>query len=382
MLVAERATTDEAVQSIGSKAGNRMNFLLERAEIFALNGFTRRNLFAIDTGRYGTDVTTIDAVRRADVVVLNWINQGTMSLNDVKRLARMGKPVVWIMHDMWNCTGICHHAHECRRYTDVCRHCPLLKHQGDHDLSTAVWQRKKALYSDSGIHFVAVSNWLAVCCRKSSLLGDAHMSVIHNAFPVEQFSWQPDDSMGLNPDGEKRIIVMGARRLDEPVKGFDHMIRALRFLADNNPQLASRLHLVLYGDIRDRNLLDNIPISHTWLGHVATTQELNRIYRNAHIVLSTSLYENLPGTLIEGCASGCIPVSYLRGGQADIISHLHNGFLAEWNSEKSLAEGIEWAAQLPVSRKTLHDEMDRRFNSRLIAAQFINLFNELTKRHQ
>ncbi len=382
MLVTERTSDNEAVHPMGTALGNQMNFLLERAEIFARNGFSKQNLFAIDTGRRGTDVTTLPQVRQADVVVLNWINQGTMSLHGVERLAQMGKPVVWIMHDMWNCTGICHHAHECNRYTDICRHCPLLKRPSDHDISTTVWQRKKALYSAAGIHFVAVSNWLAECCRKSALMKDARISVIHNAFPVEQFSCQPDDSMGLNLHGDKRVIVMGARRLDEPVKGFDHMIRALRFLADNNPQLASRLHLVLYGDIRDRNLLQRIPTEHTWLGHVASTQELNRIYRNAHIVLSTSLYENLPGTLIEGAASGCVPVSYLRGGQADIISHMHNGFLAEWNCEESLAKGIEWAAQLPISRQALHDDMDRRFNSRLIAEQFINLFNELTTKHQ
>lgn len=382
MLVTHRALNDPAIVQIGSPLANAINFLTERAEIAVSNGFTRHNLFAIDTGSRGTGISSCKQVREADVVVLNWLNQGTVSLSGVRQLVAMGKPVVWVMHDMWNCTGICHHAHECRHYTTVCKQCPLLRHPGERDLSTAVWKKKKSLYSAGGIHFVAVSNWLADCCRRSTLMRDAPLSVIPNAFPVEQFTWQRDDSMGLNPTGDKRVIVMGARRLDEPVKGFGHMLAALEHISINNPALAKRLHIVLYGDIRDKDLLNRIPIGHTWLGPISDTEALSRVYRNGDIVLSTSLFENLPGTLIEGAASGCVPVSYLRGGQADIIEHLHTGYLAEWNSAESLAKGIAWAASRPVERQSLHAAMDSRFNSHRIAEQYISLFNQLITNKQ
>ena len=39
-----------------------------------------------------------------------------LSLKNIEKILASGKPVVWTMHDMWPCTGICHHARECTRY--------------------------------------------------------------------------------------------------------------------------------------------------------------------------------------------------------------------------------------------------------------------------
>ena len=50
--------------------------------------------------------------KEADVIHLHWVNQGLLSLNDIKKMTQSGKPMVWTMHDMWACTGICHHARE------------------------------------------------------------------------------------------------------------------------------------------------------------------------------------------------------------------------------------------------------------------------------
>lgn len=374
LLVTEKETTSPTVSTIGNKFANKFNFLAERAEIFARNGWNRQNLFAIDTGSFGTDISRNSIVKDADVVVLNWINQGTMSLGDVRELTRIGKPVVWVMHDMWNCTGVCHHAHDCTQYLTQCTSCPLLGGNGELALST--WKRKEQLYSNTSIRFVAVSNWLADVCRRSSLMGSADISVINNPFPIEDFEWQPLSDIPQIPK-DKKVIVMGARRLDEYVKGFDILLELLQYIAREKPALSKQLHLLLYGDIRDHQLLDQIPVSFTYLGKVAGNDALNRIYRNAHIVISTSRYENLPGTLIEGASSGCIPVSFLRGGQDDIITHKANGYLAKWQDISHLAQGIEWALTAPISREELHTQMSTRFNAQNIASQYISLFEEL-----
>ena len=77
-----------------------MAFLRERLGIFLANGFNRRDLFKVSTARYGVDVLSHPWLKEADVVCLNWINQGMLSLSAIRAIADMGKKIIWTMHDM------------------------------------------------------------------------------------------------------------------------------------------------------------------------------------------------------------------------------------------------------------------------------------------
>lgn len=373
MLVINKLGDDDHVAVAGGKWANRYHFLAERLAIFCQNGLNRNTLFKIDTATHGLNLAQHPWVKQADVIVLGWVNQGMLSLKNVEQLASLGKPLVWVMHDMWNGTGICHHAGQCRAYENTCGKCPLTGKQGD-DISTTTQRRKQALYNKTNIHFVAVSNWLASKCRESSVMGKCDISVIANAFPVEDFSPHrlPNADYGINP--EKKVLVMGAARLDDSVKGFDQLIAITRHIAQHKPQLADKLRLLLFGAIRDENLLNDIALPYTYLGMVNNAAE---VYAHADVVLSTSLYETLPGTLIEGQASGCVPVTFGEGGQADIVDHMTTGYIAQYLDPESFASGIEWAINADISREMLHDEVTRKFAAAKIAQQHLDLYSSL-----
>ena len=203
---------------------------------------------------------------------------------------------------------------------------------------------------------------------------DSDMSVIANAFPIERFSADrlPNSDYGI--DDSKKVIVMGAARLDDPVKGFDQLISTSHYISEQKPELAKRLHLLLFGAIKDASLLDEIALPYSHLGMVS---DVASVYRHSDVVLSTSLYETLPGTLIEGQASGCLPVTFGKGGQADIVEHLKTGYIAEYKDPASIAEGIEWAIDANISREFLHSEVERNFASSMIAHQYIELFDRI-----
>lgn len=377
MLVIDRQSDDALVGVMGGKWRNKWNFLAERLGVFLRNGLRRDTLFKIDTGSHGINLVSHPWVKDADVVCLNWVNQGTLSLKNVKQLTQAGKPLVWTMHDMWNCTGVCHYSFECERYKEKCHSCPLLETKGN-DLSTVIQEKKCRLYEQAPIHFVAVSHWLAECCRQSTSMRDSNLSVIYNAFPINDFDCSRLEGSFEGIPSDKKIIVMGARRLDVEVKGFKELIETSQYIARNKPELAARIHLVLYGDLHDKSLLSKIEIPCTYLGTIASTQQLSSLYRHSDIVLSTALYENLPGTLIEGQASGCLPVTFGKGGQADIVDHLKTGYIAEYKDAASVAQGIEWAIDAGVSREFLHSEVQRKFAAPKIAQQYIDLFQQLT----
>jgi len=376
MLVIDKQSSDPLVGVMGSKWLNKWNFLAERLGVFLRNGMKRDTLFKIDTGSHGINLAKHPWVKEADVVCLNWVNQGTLSLKGVKQLASAGKRIVWTMHDMWNCTGVCHYSFECEKYKDICHSCPLLMTKGD-DLSTTIQEKKRSLYKQVPIHFVAVSHWLAECCKSSKSMSDSDLSVIYNAFPIQDFDCERLSGEIEGIPANKKIIVMGARRLDVEVKGFKELIETTHYIAQNKPELAQKIHLVLYGDLHDKSLLSKIEIPCTYLGSIGSTQQLSTLYRHSDIVLSTALYENLPGTLIEGQASGCLPVTFGQGGQADIVEHLKTGYIAEYKDPASVAAGIEWAIDANVSRQLLHDEVERKFAAPMIAKQYIALFEQI-----
>lgn len=382
MLVAEKLSDSGFVQQAASATRLKYTFLKERLAIFLRNGLDRSSLFKIDTCSEGVAICRHPWVRTADIICLNWVNQGLLSLEGIREIARLGKPLVWTMHDMWNMTGICHHAAECEGYIapGQCGFCPLLGSRASaSDLSRSTLLRKKVLYADAGIRFVAVSSWLAEKARMSTLLSGQKIEVIPNAFPL-------DSSVAgrRTPDGRCEL-VFGAARLDDPIKGWPILARSLEALKNKHPEIAAVCRLTTFGNIRDESLFARIPIPHRHLGKVSP-ERIPEIYSHADIVLSSSLYETLPGTLVEGQAYGCVPVAFLRGGQADIIDHESTGFLVEWSDDesrraKNFADGIAWAAGAiaadPDLRRRMQASVRDKFAAQSVARKYIGLFENI-----
>ena len=365
MLVAHKDSDDPAVHVAGAAWRVKKDFIAEHLRILRACGYARRNLFKISIATDGLPLSRHPLVRQADAVLLGWVNQGLLSLDEIQRIAAE-KPVVWTMHDMWNLTSLCHHAHDCRQYTQApgCADCPLVVRK---KLGSSTWSRKKKLYDAAGIRFVAVSTWLQRCSAQSSLMRGMKVECIPNAFPVDEFYIEPRrsrSSLGL-PDG-KRIILMGAARLDDPIKGLFYAINALNALPGNDAVA------VFYGAIRNPDALAGLRFPHITLGPVdiATIREL---CAHATVVMSTSLYETLPGTLIEGMAAGCTPVSFDKGGQCDIITNPQEGYLVPAYDTKKFAAALRGALDAPCNPLSQRAAVGDRFTATAIARRYVSL---------
>ena len=375
MLVMDKAGDDPRVHIVGNRFGRQARFVAERAMIFARNGFNRRDLFKVSIADTGFDLSRHPLVKDADAVVLSWVNQGLVSLKGVKRLVDSDKRVVWIMHDMWCMTGACHHALHCDRYTDKCGHCRYF-FNGAHadDLSYKGWQRKQRLYTSCpGLTMVVVSSWLAECATRSSLLRDHDVRILHNAFPAADFYTTP---RGLQlPSGidlSRRLIIMGAARLDDPIKNFPLCINALNELAERRPDIKGSCQAVFYGDLRDPSVLDALHFPYAHTGRISDPSMLRELFSHGTVVLSTSLFETLPGTLIEGMAAGCTPVTTGNGGQRDIVDDGVTGFITA-STPRDIAEALARALDNPCDRRLQHEAIASRFDSQVIAKKMLEI---------
>lgn len=378
MLVYTKTSRNNLIGTFGTRFTRGMSFLLERVKIFWYNGFSYENLFKVSTGEFSFGIASHPWVKEADIVCLNWINQGLMGVKDLLKLHRAGKKLVWTMHDMWSMTGICHHSYECDRYEEQCGNCPFLGGASrPGDISHRIWKRKHDIYSRVPVKFVSVSSWLEKRARKSSLLRSADVRTIPNAFPVDEFFTDPRRVVpNLEPYTDKKIILFGAARLDDPIKGIDMAVEALNYIFDNYPEVASECVAVFYGSIRDASILDGLRMNHYFTGRINDPKIIRHLNSIAKVSLSTSLYETLPGTIIEGQAGGAIPVTFGRGGQTDIVDHLSTGYIADYRDVQSIVKGILWALDADISRVDLHESVREKFSAQSVAEKYIDLFSE------
>ena len=244
MLVRDKQTDSITVAEVPGRMRARWNFLWERWCIYNHLRFSKNHLFEIDIANCGTDITSLPEFKWADVVHLNWINQGMLSLRNIRKIVKSGKPVVWTMHDMWQATGICHYSEGCMSYKTGCSGCPLLPDRGSqYDLSNKIWRRKKALYAAGNICFVACSRWLESQARQSALLKGQRIVSIPNAIDGRVFFRRNDKAECRRETGlpeDKKVILFVSHRVTDCRKGMEYFIEAVDRLVADHPGMEGR----------------------------------------------------------------------------------------------------------------------------------------------
>jgi glycosyltransferase involved in cell wall biosynthesis len=386
LVVREKITPDPDVISMDNSGLrrniNRFRFLWERLVIFLHNGFSRERLFKVSLADTGIDVSRLPEIREADIIHLHWFNHGFLSLRSLDKLLALGKPVVWTMHDMWGATGICHYSWACERYREGCGHCPFLHSSRSGDLSARIFRRKRVLYREN-ITLAPVSEWLAGKCRESALTHDLPVRSIPNPIDTDFFS--PGDRAEARRAGglptDTPIVLMGAARLDDPVKGFSVLKKALHLI---QPDTRQKIQLVLFGSMKDEEAtLADIPVACTWLGQISAPEQLRTLYRAADCFLAPSLEDNLPNTVMESLACGTPVAGFRTGGIPEMVDHLENGHLAPRGDAPQLARSIEWVLSHPdpagLAANARAKVLDR-FTIERIAGEYIELYRTVLKR--
>lgn len=386
MLVRDKQTSQITVIGLNKSLWRIWQFVWERIVIWKANHFKKQNLFAIDIANTGTDITTLPEFKQADIIHLHWINQGMLSLNDIQKILSSGKPVVWTMHDMWPCTGICHHARECEKYHQECNHCPYLyKGGGKKDLSNQVFKDKEVLYKLAPITFITCSQWLKEQASQSALLKGHSIQNIPN--PINTNLFRPRDKQearrksGLPSD--KKLILFGSAKITDKRKGIDYFIESCKLLAEKYPEFMKDLGVVVYGKDSEQ-LKSQVPFQAYPLNYISNEKELVDVYNAVDLFVTPSLEENLPNTIMEAMACGIPCVGFNVGGIPEMIDHLHNGYVADYKSAEDLANGIHWALS-ESEYQSLSEEACRKvvssYSESAIAKRYIEVYNKITGDH-
>lgn len=389
MLVCDKLSAAQDVHCLASGLlgrGLRMaRKAFERLWLLPTLRFSRHNLWTIDEGRCGYDITRTEAFRQADVIHLHWINQGMMSLQDINKVLKSGKRVVWTMHDLWSATALCHYAAECTKFHTECHHCPLLPSGGStHDLSAKVWQRKVRMYASGKVSFVCCSEWLAGQARQSALIKDQEIVSIPN--PIDTSKFHPIDkgvarrALGLPEEG--KIILFVSQRVTDERKGVRYFIEAINSIANahlstsNIQHSTSNISVAILGGASEAiKVLLNVPCFS--LGYITDEPTIINAYNAADCFCLPSLQDNLPNTVMEAMACGVPCVGFNIGGVPEMIDHELNGYIATPRDSHDLARGISYSLSeehhARLSQGCLA-KVDRTYSEHAVAQRFLELY--------
>ena len=309
-----------------------------------------------------------------DVVHLNWICGGMISIAE---LAKINKPIVWTVHDMWAFTGGCHYDEGCGKYEEICGNCPVLYSNKQDDLSKLIFRKKQKAFKDLNFSIVAPCRWLADCVRNSSLLKNKRVEVIPNG--IDTAIYKPvgkkvaRDIIGLPQ--EKKLVLFGAiGGLNNPRKGFK-LIETLKRIKDIN------IEVVIFGASKPIEDMDYRFKTH-YLGHLNDDLSLTLIYGAADVMVVPSFQEAFGQTASEAMACGTPVVAFASTGLLDIIDHQKSGYLARPFESEDLANGIEWVLNAPNYDELCQNarkKVLKEFDSRTVAKRYIDLYKEILK---
>ncbi|MEA5466000.1 glycosyltransferase family 4 protein [Leptothoe sp. PORK10 BA2] len=377
MLVAEKYTNDDTVIGPKTITGGQkiLNGIRQTVEYWPLKGYPHKSPGMFAPAVYPNPVIKHIQEINPDIINLHWVGFGLLRPEYLKTFAR---PIVWTLRDMWSFTGGCCYTEGCNRYQQACGRCPVLGSNRENDLSRKVWRRKHAAWQGLDLTLAPISQWLADCAGKSSLLKDYPMQVIPNAVDTDIF--RPIDKGAARqilqlPQDEKIILFGALSATTDKRKGFSHLVAALKQLNTPLP-----LRAVIFGADKVSMSLD---LPYTCLGRLNDDITLAMAYSAADVMVVPSIQEGFGKTAIEAMACGTPVVSFDSTGLRDIVEHLQTGYRAECFSSEDLAKGILWTLEdedrwQQLSKCAQH-RVKTQFSFEVQAKKYSQLYQNLLK---
>lgn len=293
-----------------------------------------------------SNVAAVINASNASVVNLHWLGGEAMSVED---MARIRKPMVWTLHDMWAFCGAEHYADDsaAARWRTGYERGNRPPGSSWLDIDRHTWRRKHRAWTNP-VSIVTPSRWLADCARHSALMRDWPVTVIPNVLDTTVF--KPLDRAFcrhvLNLPSDKKIVLFGALGGGKNVnKGYDLLLGALQSLAPSHPDLLC----VVFGQ-SEPAVRPAISLPVKWMGHISDDATLAVLYGAADVMVIPSRVDNLPQSGTEAHACACPVVAFNCSGLPDVVDHRMTGYLAEPYQIDDLARGIAWV----VSDKTVN----------------------------
>ncbi len=299
----------------------------------------------VQSDYFGEDLTKLPAVREADVIFLHWTNS-FVSYGTVRKLAKLKKPVIWVMHDMWLMTGGCHYDDYCGGYEEGCRNCPQAKNRIQKSIAAGSFVRKQRSLSELKPVIVTPGIWLKELSSVSAITEKCFRSAIHNPIHIQTFYPYSETEkkrlqadFGIHP--EEKVILFSARKATRNrYKGFEYVRQALQLIDEEG------YVLVVCGNDKEEETFEKIgKVRVIFRGHVFGDNKMAECYNVADTTVVSSGQESYSYSAAESLACGTPVTAFRICELPKLIRHKETGYLADFGDVGQLSEGIRFCCK-------------------------------------
>lgn len=187
----------------------------------------------------------------------------------------------------------------------------------------------------------------------------------------------------MPPPARQEVIAFRLRKNYRQEKRNRLLVSACKQIASSYPDFSKELGVVVFGNQAEQ-YASLFPFPIYPMNYVSNEKELVDIYNAVDLYVTPSLQDNLPNTIVEAMACGIPCIGFNVGGIPQMIDHLHNGYVAEYQSSKDLANGIHWALT-EGEYESLSEEACRKavssYSESTIAKKYVEIYNKITGNH-
>lgn len=305
----------------------------ERAATTLIGGMANNTLLRTRKSRK----RIVEFIKRENIDIVHFHNMHSnyIGIEDIEEISKHCSRVVITLHDMWLLTGGCAHACECEKWKiEECKKC-----DGNYSMKSfrhahKLYEKKREIFINSNISFVAPSKWLYDKIMHSYLKNE-DVRIINNGIELDRFQEYSKTEMRkkYNLPLDKNILLFVANGTNNIYKGFLYLTKALNLLKDKE-----RYVLLIVGN-KDEDEI-NLPYETHLMGYVSSQTKMNELFSAADLYIHPSMADVFPFTVMESLASGTPVLAFRTGGIPEIV-RADVGWLVEPGDYKGLKRHIE-----------------------------------------
>lgn len=376
-------TRDDADIIGGKPTRNRLEFLeyfirTRFRKYFPRKPFESENTLLHSQALYPTGLGRELNSCGADLLLLGWLGNGTMSIREIGKLK---PPTVFRLSDMWVFSGSEHYT-DTGRYKVGYASRTRPDHETGPDIDRETFNRKRRNWRKPR-HLISLSSWLTSEARTSALTENWPVSTI--PVPIDVEFWKPlpkaNSRKKLNLPKDDLLILFGAGGgTSQPHKGADLLFSALENLpaSVDDGTGPKQIRGVIFGQDDGPQLIGEIPV--TYLGRL-DDDGLRLAYSSTDVMIVPSRLEAFGQVAAEAQCCGTPVIAFDNSGLTDVVADQETGRLVPAFDTVGLERAIQWVLEDSERREGLGKAARARavalWNPEVVASQYMKVFREI-----
>jgi len=249
-------------------------------------------------------------------------------------------------------------------------------HEGAKDSFKALDEELASLKSRAykeveSLTLVAISSFMKEFFLKNKLLCNFPCTLIHNGLEEARFTLISKDcareALGLSDNS--KVFLFVAQYIHQDIKGLSVLMEALEMLSIPN------MILVCVGKYNEP---PQASFEIRCEGFVENNRLQSLYYSAADFFMMPSFQEAFAQVPMEAMACGTPVVAFPCSGSHDLINQ-DNGIVCDDFTVKALVKGIRLVMSRNYDRKTIREDVVKRFSYKKIAQQYVDLYQTLVQ---